>query len=148
MAPDLTKKQQEEVKKEVEKQVAHQVEHKLNKKVEREVAKKIAKHLALKTTFFGSEFKKHTATALIAAFGFVIALSWRDFILKIFENTTRTNLLQKYPYIAELYTAIVVTIFAVLGIALISRWAKEKNKSNDEKTEEIKNKSKVSEPPN
>ena len=72
---------------------------------------------------FGSEFKKETTTAIIAAFGFLIALVWRDLILKVVENISKTPFLEKYPYIAQLYTAIIVTIIAVIGIALISRWS-------------------------
>ena len=106
---ELTKTQQKEVEKQVEKVVK----------------KRLSSRLLEKTTFFGSEFKKQTATAIIAAFGFLVALVWRDLILKVVENISKTSLLEKYPYIAELYTAIIVTIIAVIVIALISRWSQK-----------------------
>ena len=91
--------------------------------VKEEVKKRLSRRILDKTSVFGSEFKKQTATAIIAAFGFLVALVWRDFILKLVENFSKTNLLEKYPYIAELYTAIIITIIAVIGIAIISRWS-------------------------
>ncbi|HIG52342.1 hypothetical protein CXT76_00715 [Candidatus Parvarchaeota archaeon] len=69
-----------------------------------------------------SEFKKYVATAIIAAFGFLIALAWRDLITKLVENFTKTELLETYPYIAELYSTIIVTVIGVLAIFLISKW--------------------------
>lgn len=108
MASNLTKNQQQEVKKEVDK----------------EVKKQLSKHLFEKTYFLGSEFKKHTSTAIIAAFGFIIALVWRDLIVKFVQENLSSAALDKYPYLDLLITAIVVTAISVLGIALVSRWAR------------------------
>jgi len=119
--PELNTKQKAEVKKEVSKQV-----EKIEDKLEKQVKKRLSKQLFEKSVFFGSEFKKHTATALIAAFGFLIALVWRDLIIKLIQGNIKLSVLEKYPYIAELYTAILVTAIAVLCIALISRWSKTK----------------------
>jgi len=77
------------------------------------------------TKYLKSQFRNHVATAIIAAFSFLIALSWRDFIIKIVEENTKTNFFTQYPYVAELYTAAIITIIAVLGIALVSKWAKK-----------------------
>jgi hypothetical protein len=110
---NLTSSQQAEVKKEVSKQV------------EKEVKKRLSKRLWEKSTVFGSEFKKQTATAIIAAFGFLIALVWRDLISKAIKETTYIQSLEMYPYLAELYIALVVTVVAVIGIAIISKWAKK-----------------------
>tara|TARA_Y100000310_G_scaffold255210_1_gene262511 strand:+ start:649 stop:999 length:351 start_codon:yes stop_codon:yes gene_type:complete len=115
MAKKLTKTQQEEVKKEVQERLHRRLYRK-------------SKHHA---TAFGSEFKKQSSTALIAAFGFLIALVWRDLIVKLVKDNTSIALLDKYPYIAELWTAITVTLIAILGIALLARWAKSSN--NDDK---------------
>lgn len=104
---ELTPKQQEEVKKEIGKQLRF-----LSR----------SKQTAL---FFGSEFKKQTTTAVIAAFGFIIALVWRDLIIKLIQENVQARVLEAYPYIAQLYTAIIVTFVSVIGIALITKWSKK-----------------------
>ena len=63
------------------------------------------------------EFKKQTSTAIMAAFGLIIALSWKDVI---------TLLVDKFAFVKEygpIITAIILTIVSVIGIMLISRWA-------------------------
>lgn len=87
--------------------------------------KKAASYTKGKTNFLHARFKDHASTAIIAALGFVIALSWKDLIVKIVENLTRSEMLEKYPYIAELYVAIVVTIIAIIGIVIIGKWAQK-----------------------
>lgn len=71
------------------------------------------------------EFKHQTATAIIAALGLLIALVWKDLITKIMEHITTPSLLIRYPYLAELYTVLIVTGVSVLGILLISNWIKK-----------------------
>ena len=128
MVENLTSEQQAEVKKEVQKQIERQVkqgEKKLEAKIEKEVKKRLTQKLIEKTTIFGSEFKKESSTAIIAAFGFIVALAWRDLITKIIQDNTHSNLLSKYPYIDLLFSAIIVAIIAILGIGLLSNWAKK-----------------------
>ncbi len=115
MAEEFTKKQQKEVEKEVEKQVEKRL--------------KIYEKLLKEGHVFRSEFKKEASTAIIAAFGFLIALSWKDFVTKIAENLQGTGIMVRYPYLAELYVAVIITAFSVIGIMLISRWAKKEDKN-------------------
>ena len=115
--PKLTKKQKQEVKKEIKEE-----KERLHRRLYHR-----SKHHA---KAFGSEFKKQSSTALIAAFGFLIALVWRDLIVKLIKENTSITLLEKYPYIAELWTAVTVTLIAILGIALLAKWAKS---SDEEK---------------
>ena len=72
-----------------------------------------------------SEVKISIATAVAAAFGFVIALLWRDIIIGLlklgglwqeggFENWTGA--------IIGIIVAIVITIICVFGIMYISKW--------------------------
>ncbi len=109
----LSKKQQEIVEEEVEKEV------------EKHLYNRLSKHLYHRTTKFGALFKQHSSTAIVAAFGFLIALVWRDLIVKLVKESTKIQALQSHPYLAELYTAIIVTIIAIIGIALISNWSKK-----------------------
>ena len=69
-----------------------------------------------------SKFREHASTAIIAALSFLIALSWKDLIIKLVQDNLSFALLDKYPYIPELLTAITITLIAILGIAIISLW--------------------------
>lgn len=71
------------------------------------------------------EFKKQASGAIITAFGLVIALAWKDLVTSLIPSIAAPGLIAKYPYLAQLYTAIIITVFAVVGIMLISRWAKK-----------------------
>lgn len=69
---------------------------------------------------FKKELKKSTNTALIAAFGFIIALSWRDFITEIIEKITSLG-----PAQGKLLGAIIVTIISVIGILITTKLLSE-----------------------
>jgi len=72
-----------------------------------------------------NETKKHVVTAIVAAFGFIIALVWRDAI-KEFIETVVVNLSISGPTsLITLYTAIITTIIAAIGIVLITKWSSE-----------------------
>ena len=72
-----------------------------------------------------SEIKISVATAIAAAFGFVIALLWRDIIIGLLKMT---------PYWQEegftdlqgagiaIILVLIVTIICVVGIIYISKW--------------------------
>lgn len=130
---NLTSQQQKEVKAEVKAEVEKKVE-KIDQKVEQKVEKEVSKRIKLleksaKTlSFFGSEFKKQTSIAIMAAFGFLIALVWRDLISNVINTIVKPHLITAYPYLSDLISAIIITVIAVIGIALISRWAKSPDK--------------------
>ena len=71
----------------------------------------LEKMMAMQSTF-RSEFKKQTVTAISAAFGFLIALVWRDYIAAILKTEQLT-----------LWSAISITALCVLGLMIISKWA-------------------------
>lgn len=131
MGDNLNKQQQQEVKKEVDKQV-QEIKKDLAQKIEERVTRKILQKSRQTALFFGSEFKKQTATAIIAAFGFIIALVWRDLIVKFIQENINPSLLESYPYLAELFTAIIITFIAAIGIALVTRWQKRENDKQNE----------------
>lgn len=79
-----------------------------------------AKQSALK---FRRELRKSITTAIVAAFGFLIALSWRDVITSLMEKISETS-----PVKSNVASAIIVTIFAVIGILIISKFNDEKEK--------------------
>lgn len=79
------------------------------------MVKKIIHATREKTRALHQQFREHTATAIIAAFGFLIALAWKDVITQFVSYLTpKQNLL---------LSAIVITLVSVVGISLINRWA-------------------------
>lgn len=82
------------------------------------LAKNRTKNSALK---FKKEINKALLTALVAAFGFLVALSWRDVITEYVTQITSFSSIQ-----GKLIEAIFVTIIAVLGILIVTRFLSEK----------------------
>ena len=114
---DLSKQQQQEVKKEVGKQLK-EAEKDIEEKVEKRLYKKVLDKTKQKTVFFGSEFKKQASTAIITAFGLVIALAWKDVITDFVNrvNPAASNFL---------ISALIVTAISIIGIAIVNQWAKK-----------------------
>jgi len=77
---------------------------------------------------FKKEFKKEMNTAILAAFGFLIALVWKDVITSIVNNIT-----QEAHVSSAVVSALIVTIICVLGIMLVSRILKNEEEEKDEK---------------
>jgi|WetSurMetagenome_2_1015567.scaffolds.fasta_scaffold93439_2 hypothetical protein len=93
------------------------------KEVKKEVDLAVHKKLLTKAETFRSEFKKQTAAAIITAFGLIIALAWKDVI---------TDLISKLNFAQGiLLSAVIVTVFSVLGILIVSHWAKADEKSEE-----------------
>ena len=90
--------------------------------IEKHVEKHMIKHIP---AFFTSQFRQHVSTAIIAAFSFLIALSWKDLIIHLVTNAIKPVTLETYPYLADLYSAFIVTFVALLGIFLVTNWAQK-----------------------
>ncbi len=101
------------------------VEKQVKKHLPKHITRHLSDHLISKKEFIRNQFKQHASTAIIAAFSFLIALTWKDFIVHIVSTLARPITLEKYPYLADLYSAIIVTIIAIAGIAIVTRWAKK-----------------------
>jgi uncharacterized protein YacL len=80
---------------------------------------------------FKREFKKEMKTAILAAFGFLIALVWKDVITSLVNNIA-----QEASFGGAIVSALIVTIICVLGIMLFSRVLK--NEGEIEKKDENK----------
>lgn len=70
---------------------------------------------------FNKELRKSIHTAIVAAFGFLIALVWRDLIVEYTTNLTKIS-----PIQGRLITAIIITILSVIGILIITKITKVK----------------------
>ena len=65
---------------------------------------------------FNLEIKKAVNTAIVAAFGFLIALTWRDVITEYLNELTALN-----PVQGKLISAIIITLVSVVGILIVTR---------------------------
>jgi len=86
------------------------MEKKLTKKERLKIkAKTTAKELKL-------ELKKSISTAIAAAFGFLIALSWKEVITGYVSKIETIS-----PIKGGLISAIIITIISVIGILIITK---------------------------
>lgn len=93
---------------------------KINSKLKK--VEKIGKSIST----FRKEFRKSTSTAIVAGFGFLIALSWKDLI------TEYVNLISSYsPIQGQLISTVVVTAISVLGILITSKIFSDKAKEEE-----------------
>lgn len=65
---------------------------------------------------FTKELKKAVNTAMMAAFGFLTALVWKDVITSYVESISKAS-----PIQGQLFTALLVTIICVIGILITTR---------------------------
>jgi len=68
---------------------------------------------------YKKEMKKAILTAIVSAFSFLIALSWRDFI---------TNYIKMISIQSQFISVIVLTFLCVTGIYLTTKFFKEEEK--------------------
>jgi hypothetical protein len=118
------------------KQNNHNLSKKQQKQIDAHIGKSIKKHLTTQVkkvkipgsntvVHLSSQFKHHVSTAIIAAFSFLIALAWKDLIVAIVKEHISSSAFEKYPYIDAAITAIIITILAVIGISIVTYWAKK-----------------------
>lgn len=131
MIKTFNQERQEITKMETEKKAEKAVQEVKEQKQEIKELKREVKHLAklakLKDgtsrfiTGFKQEMRANVVTAVTAAFGFLIALVWRDFIVQVInKNMARFGLSQE-TIIMQFYAAVIVTIVSVIGIMLLSK---------------------------
>ncbi|MDP7140809.1 MAG: DUF5654 family protein [Candidatus Woesearchaeota archaeon] len=80
-----------------------------------------------------SEIKKNVLTAVLAAFGFVIALVWRDAIRAGVDEIIQRSGMEGTGYIYQIVSAVIVTIICVIGILFFSRIKGEEDVKDCEK---------------
>ncbi len=90
--------------------------------------KKIKKNAREHATEFQKEARKTTATAIAAAFSFIIALFWRDAIQDLIDNALKNMGLTNQTYVAKIFAALFVTAIGVIAIMRISKWGQLENK--------------------
>ena len=70
---------------------------------------------------FRKEFRNQSVIAIIAAFGFLIALSWRDFISDSINSLVTALGVSEKLYLYKLLSAVFITLIAILGIMIVSK---------------------------
>ena len=86
-----------------------------------EKIKKVGEKAKVHAKEFNREFKKAVNTAIMAAFGFLIALVWKDVITGFVDKIS-----SKSPVQGQLISALVVTIICVFGIIILTKLFSEK----------------------
>ena len=76
---------------------------------------------------FKKEAKKNIITAVMAAFGFLIALVWRDAIKESVNDIIKLFSIEGSGAIILYITATLTTIICVIGIIIFSRWSEKKD---------------------
>ncbi|HUW44067.1 MAG TPA: DUF5654 family protein [Bacillota bacterium] len=69
---------------------------------------------------FKSELKRALYTAFLAAFGFLIALVWRDLIQSWVNKISVAS-----PITGQLVSALMITVICVIGILIVTKYLKE-----------------------
>jgi len=72
------------------------------------------------------EIRKNISTAILAAFGFMIALVWRDVVTKGVERLISWLNISGSGFLFTLITALLTTLICVFGIIYFSRWSEKK----------------------
>ncbi len=77
---------------------------------------------------FKMQFNNSVNTAIIAAFGFLVALSWKDLI------TEFVNKISSYtPFQGQLISTLIVTVISVTGIFITTKIFSPKKSDAEEK---------------
>ncbi len=74
---------------------------------------------------FKRELKKSVLIAITAAFGFLIALSWKELITEFVQTISKTTPLQ-----GKLIETITITLISVLGILIITKLFSEADETS------------------
>ena len=71
-----------------------------------------------------SEVKISISTAIAAAFGFIIALIWKEIIVGLFAlaGLTINDIADGMGAIIAIISGIIITLVCVIGILYISKW--------------------------
>ena len=71
-----------------------------------------------------SEVKISVSTAIVAAFGFIIALIWKEIIVGLFAlaGLTINDITDVTGAVIAIISGIIITLVCVFGILYISKW--------------------------
>ena len=96
-----------------------------------EIIMKHRKDIEEEAMRFRKDMQKNIATAILAAFAFIIALVWKDAIQESVDKLLKVLNLTGTGYLYRVFTAIFVTVICVFGMMQISKWAESEKKDED-----------------
>lgn len=101
--------------------------------------------LKAKLDAIDNEIKHDVTPAIVASFGFIIALVWRDAIRSILDEVLLSLGLMNKAYIYDIISAVIVTIVVIIIMVSVSKYGRSKKKERIQKAvretvNEIKNK--------
>ena len=70
--------------------------------------------------------RKNITTAVMAAFGIMIALVWRDVVNEAINETVKMLSIPQGGFTFQIVSAFIVTVVCIVGIAYFSRWSEKK----------------------
>ena len=80
-------------------------------------------HISSKTEKLRLEMRKAVVGAIVAAFGVLIALVWKDVVKDFVDSiVTKLNIPESAAYY-HLISAIIITIICVIGIIIVGRFS-------------------------
>ncbi len=100
----MDKLEKAKIKKELKKEIEAEVKEDLKLRAKKSAAK------------FKSEFNKSINTAISAAFGFLVALVWKDVITEWVDRIAALSPLQ-----GKVISALLITLIGTLGILITAR---------------------------
>lgn len=92
-----------------------------DKKEKKSLKQKAREKAARHAKGFKIELKKAMNTAVLAAFGFLIALVWKDVITELVNKISEQS-----PVSGKLFSAVLITIICVFGIMIFTRILRDK----------------------
>ncbi|MBT3397394.1 hypothetical protein HOA55_00095 [archaeon] len=103
----------------------------LNKKEKKAVEKEVRHRLYIRAkkhaSEFKKEFKKQLLVAVSAAFGFLMAFSWREPITNLVDLLAK-NMGASGLIFYNVISALILTVVGVLFLMFMSRWATDEKK--------------------
>lgn len=80
-----------------------------------------------------NEIKHDVTPAIVASFGFIIALVWRDAIRSILDEILQRMGILNKAYIYDILSAVIVTIAVIIIMIAVSRYGRSKKKQRIQK---------------
>lgn len=93
------------------------------KQEELERKRRLKEKARLATLKFEREFRKSISTAIVGAFSFLIALTWKEVITNAVNKISEAT-----PFKGSLISAIIITLISVFGIIIVSKLNNEDKK--------------------
>ncbi|MFW5847051.1 MAG: DUF5654 family protein [Nanoarchaeota archaeon] len=114
------------------------MEKKVNKKNNQKSKNEILAHLMGKLEAIDNEIKNDVTPAVVASFGFIIALVWRDAIKGALDYYLEKAGLTEQAYLYNFVSALIVTIVVIFIMIVVTKYGRTKKQKKIKKAVENK----------